>query len=140
MHFEGFSGIGFGLVFMFLTLLAVAIGFFVLLAASVSHLNQKRNGTFPRTVLAYLGIAVVFEPLYLIAQGIFYSVHPNSVTYDRLGFLTWLPMPLASLALSVRGLVLANQSCNRLVKVAAIMLVCIFGFQALWYFSNFHIS
>jgi hypothetical protein len=133
MHFEGFSGAGFALVFILAGLPAIAVGFFILLPVAVAKLLNERDGMPRSSGLTLLGIAVLFEPCYFIAEDIFHSLDPTSATYDRLGFFTWLPMPIASLSFSVRGFMLARHSSNSPLQIAAIFLISIYCFQGVWF-------
>lgn len=104
MHFEGFSGVGFGVVFLLLTFAALAVGLFLLGLVAFAKLYQRRNGIAAGSSgLTFLGIAVLFEPLYSTIQSYFNSPNQSSLSYDRLGFLIWLPMPFVSLAFECAG-------------------------------------
>jgi hypothetical protein len=127
MHFEGFSGIGFGLIFFALAGCVLAIAAFLLVPIALFG-KPRRHTSFP-----YLGIAAVIEPIYFLGMGIFSWVFPESTAFDRLGALVWLPMPFLGLTFAAIGFFFSVRSDEKLVTAGAVAMVAIFALQGLMF-------
>ena len=127
MHFEGFSGIGFALIFFGFAGGTLAIAAFLLVR--IAFFGKPR----PRPGFVYLGIAAIIEPAYFLAMALFSFAFPDSTTFDRLGFLIWLPMPILGLAFTAIGCLSSVRSGEQLVTAGAVAMVVIFTMQGLMF-------